>query len=473
MIFLSPPRALRKEWFPQSERSVLSPPLSEEFDLAALRNQAAALVEAATRAGADAADAVAAASRATGVEVRHGRVEETESAESAVFTLRAFVGDRSAAISANQADDIDDLSQRVVAMAQAAPGDPLSGLAPANRLANNIPDLDLFDATAISFEEMKDHALACEEAGLAMEGVTKSGGAAFGRSLGGMVLATSHGFVGSYRTSRFSLSASFVSGEGTAMVRDHDFDSQRHLEDLRTAEEIGKRAADRTVRRAGAIVPQTGSGTIVFEPRTARSLVSHLAAALNGSAIVRKTSFLRDDLGKRICEPNVMVVDEPHIRRGVASRPFDGEGALPVPLSLLQNGILSAWLLDGRTARQLGLTSNGRASRSGSSTSPSSTNLVMSAGEQTPQDLIGSIDSGILVTELIGQGVNLVTGDYSRGASGYLIEKGEITRPVSEFTIAGNLRTMLAGMIPASDLERRHATNAPTTVIEDMTIAGQ
>ena len=450
------------------------PKTSEEtFDLSPLQDRAAALVEAAKVAGADAADAVVAASRSTGVEVRDGAVEETEGAENNAFSLRVFVGQRSASVSANMTGDPAALAERAVSMARVAPEDRHSGLADSDNLAKEFPDLDLFDPTEVSFDQMRDAATACEEAALAVAGVTKSSGASFGRSLGGSVLATSHGFLGSYRASRFSLSVSAVAGEATAMERDYDFDSMHHLGDLRDGADIGAEAGRRAVERVNPKQVATQTATVIFDPRIARGLVSHLAGAVNGASVARKTSFLRDDLGNQVFSPNVTIIDEPHLVRGTSSRPFDAEGVRGESLNLVENGVLQSWLLDTGTGKELGLSTNGRANRAGSGTSPGSTNLTMLAGKRSREDMISNVKSGFYVTELIGQGVNLVTGDYSRGASGFWIENGELTYAVSEVTIAGKLRDMFARIEPASDLEKRFGINAPTIAIEGMTIAGQ
>ncbi len=447
--------------------------LSDSFDLKFLQDRAAALVEAARRAGADASDAVVAASRSTGVDVRDGHVEESEGAENNALSLRAFVGRRSASVSANMTGDLEQLAQRAVAMAKVSPEDPHAGLAQQEDLAADIPDLGLHDDTELDFATMRDFAIDCETAALAVPGVSKSSGASFGRSLGGSVLAASNGFVGSYRSSRFSLSVSAVAGEASAMERDYDFDSQRHLSDLRGAVEIGTKAGERAAARINPQQVDTQSATVVFEPRMARSLVSHFAGAINASSIVRKTSFLKDNLNQSVFASGVDIVDEPHIPRAAASRPFDAEGVSGKTLSLVQDGVLNHWLLDSSTARALGLSTNGRANRAGSGTAPGSTNLTLRAGQTTQQDMIASIKSGLYVTELIGQGVNMISGDYSRGASGYWIENGELTYAVSEITIAGNLRDMFARLQPANDLDTRHGTNAPTVMIEGMTIAGR
>jgi len=447
--------------------------LPDSFDLKYLQDRAAALVEAARMAGADACDAVVAASRSTGVEVREGAVEEAEGAENNAFALRAFVGNRSASISANAAGDPTALAHRAVAMAKVSPENRFAGLADRGLLANDVPDLDLFDDNEPDFSTMKEYALQCEEVALAVSGVQKSSGASFGRTLGGSVLATSDGFVGSYQSSRFGLSVSVVAGEGAQMERDYDFDSQHHLDDLRDAGDIGQRAGERAVACLNPRQVETQTAAVVFDPRVARGLLSHFAGAINGTSVVRKTSFLKDCMSKSVFGEAVTIIDEPHILRGVASRPFDAEGVAGDELVLVNNGVLDSWLLDSSVARELGLKTNGRANRAGSGTSPGSTNLTMKAGTRSPQDMIGQIKSGFYVTELIGQGVNLITGDYSRGASGFWIENGEITFAVSEVTIAGNLKDMFSRLQPASDLERRFGTNAPTIMIEDMTIAGK
>lgn len=447
--------------------------MPDSFDLTELQDRAAALVEAAKRAGADACDAVVAASRSTGVDVRDGAIEETEGAENNSFSLRAFVGDRSAAVSANMSGDPAELASRVVAMAKVSPEDKFGGLADAGQLATDIPDLDLFDDSEPDFDAMRDAALACEAAALEVEGVSKSSGAGFGRSLGGSVLATSNGFVGSYRASRFALSVSVVAESDGAMERDYDFDSQHHLSDLRMAADIGAKAGERAAKRINPQQVDTQTTTVIYDPRIARGLVGHFTSAINGAAIVRGTSLLKDKLNERVFAPGISIVDQPHVKRGIASRPFDGEGIAGEDIELVKDGVVQHWLLNSAAARELDLVSNGRASRSGSGTSPSSTNVTLQAGSRTPQEMINSLESGFYVTELIGQGVDLITGDYSRGASGFWIEGGEITFAVSEVTIAGNLIDMFAKMEPANDLETRYGTNAPTIMIEGMTLAGR
>ncbi|MGB3897080.1 MAG: TldD/PmbA family protein [Mesorhizobium sp.] len=437
-----------------------------------LTDRVAALVEAAKRAGADAADAVAVRGRSSGVSVRLGKVEATEASESEDVSLRVFVGQRVASVSAPAASDPDALAERAVAMARVSPRDPFQGLADASLLAKAPVDLDLFDATQVLAEQLKESALAAEEAALAVKGVTNSSGSSAGAGLGGLVLATSHGFVGQYVASRFSRSTSVIAGEGTAMERDYDFSSRQHYADLDAPEAIGRRAGERAVRRLGARKAKTGPVDVMFDPRVARGIASHLAGAINGASVARKTSFLRDMMGKKVAASAITVTDDPLRRRGQASRPFDGEGVEGKRLLMVENGILNHWFLSTSAARELGLTTNGRGARSGSSVSPSSTNLAIEPGEKTPEELIGALKTGFYVTEVFGQGVNMVTGEYSRGASGFWIENGELTYPVSEVTIASNLKTMFLNMVAASDLDRDFGTAAPTLLIEGMTLAG-
>jgi PmbA protein len=446
--------------------------MTDTLDAAKLTDRVAALVEAARRAGADASDAVAVRGRSSSVSVRLGKVEATEASESEDVSLRVFVGRRVASVSATAASDPETLAERAVAMAKVSPEDAYQGLADPGLLVKTPRDLDLFDATQVSAEQLKNDALAAEEAALAVKGVTNSGGSAAGAGLGGLVLATSHGFVGQYVASRFSRSTSVIAGEGTGMERDYDFSSRQHFSDLDVPEAIGRSAGERAVRRLGARKAATGPVDVVFDPRVARGIAGHLAGAINGASVARKTSFLRDMMGKKVAANAITVTDEPLRRRGQASRPFDGEGVEGDKLLMVENGVLNHWFLSTSAARELGLTTNGRGSRNGSSVSPSSTNLAIEPGERTPQELISSLKTGFYVTEVFGQGVNMVTGEYSRGASGFWIENGELTYPVSEVTIASNLKTMFLNMVPANDLDRNFGTAAPTLLIEGMTLAG-
>jgi len=289
-----------------------------------------------------------------------------------------------------------------------------------------------------------------------------------------MVLVTSHGFRGAYLTSRHGVSMSAIAGEGTAMERDYDFSSALHAADLDPPERIGRTAGERAVARLNPRKVPTKRVPVVFDRRIAGGLIGHLASAINGSAVARKTSFLRDKLGERLFKPGIRIVDDPLRKRGQRSRPFDAEGVAGRVLTIVDDGALKTWLLDSATARELDLATTGHAQRGVSSPpSPGPTNLYLEAGPRTPLELVADIVEGFYVTELIGMGVNQVTGDYSRGASGFWIEDGRRSYPVSEVTIAGNLVAMFGALEPASDLEFRYGTNAPTIRVEGLTVAGR
>jgi PmbA protein len=447
--------------------------MTQHLDHTDLTERATRLVEAAKKAGADTADAVCIRGISLAVEVRLGKVEETRRAEGDDFTLRAFVGKRSASVSANVLADPAELAERVVAMARVAPEDPFNGLADADRLARTFPDLDLLDESVPSADDLTQTALATEDAARAVKGVTNSGGASASWRLAGIVLATSHGFSGAYSASRFAISASAIAGTGTGMERDYEFDGRIHRADLADAAEIGRKAGERAVKRVGPRQMATGKGVVVYDPRISTGLIGHLAGAANGAAIARKTSFLIERLGRPVFSPEIQVSDDPLRKRGLASRPFDGEGVAAGPIDLVKDGVLMTWLLDSTSARELHLATNGRATRGGANTTPGVTNLTLAPGAVTPEKLIAEAGNGVYVTELIGHGANLITGDYSRGAAGFAIENGVLTHPVSEITIAGNLADMFLAMKPANDLVYRFAINAPTVAIDGLTIAGR
>lgn len=446
--------------------------MNEGPDTARLTDRVAALVEAARKAGADTADAVAVRGRSTSVSVRLGKVESTNASEGDDVSLRVFVGKRVASVSATASSDPAGLAERAVAMAKVSPEDPFQGLADADLLAKAIHDLDLYDPIEVTSDSLREAALAAEEAALAVPGVTNSGGSGASAGLGGMVLATSYGFVGHYVGSRFGRSASVIAGEGTKMERDYEYSSRLHYADLESPEEIGRKAGERTVRRLNARKARTGSVDVVFDPRVARGIAGHLAGAINGASVARKTSFLRDRMGEQVAAAGITVTDEPMMVRGQASRPFDGEGVAGQKLIMVDSGVLNHWFLSTSAGRELGLATNGRGARSGSSVSPSSTNLAIEPGERTPEDMIKSLKTGFYVTEVFGQGVDMITGEYSRGASGLWIENGELTYPVAEVTIASNLKDMFLRMAAANDLDRNFGTASPTLLIEGMTLAG-
>ena len=446
------------------------------LDLSALTDRADRLVKAARAAGADAADAVAVRSMSLAVEIRDGNTEESERAEGDDLGLRVFVGRRQAVVSTNEAaaDGAGALAERAVAMARAAPEDRFAGLADDKLLSHKFPDLDLIDPELPSVRKLEAMARAAEEAALAVKGVSKSGGASASAGIGGVVLVTSHGFHGAYLGSNYGASMTAIAGDGTGMERDYDFSAVRHARDLEAPEKIGRRAAERAIARLNPRKVSTRKVPVVFDPRVAGSLVSHLASAINGASVARKTSFLRDKMGAKLVAEGIRIIDDPLRRRGLRSRPFDGEGVTGRKLALVDDGVLRSWLLDSATARELDLVSTGHAQRSASSSpSPSPTNLHLEPGPLTPDALIVNIADGFYITDLIGIGANMVTGDYSRGASGFWIENGKRTYPVSEVTIAGNLLEMFRTLTPANDLEFRYGTNAPTLRVEGLTVAGQ
>ncbi len=435
-----------------------------------------AALSAANAAGADSADAMYVGDGSTSVSVRLGKLEDIGRSEGEEVGIRVFIGQQSASVSSS------DLSlaalviaaERAVAMARLAPEDKWAGLAPADRLLTGaLIDLDIDDGQDPSAEALRDMAMAAEDAARAVEGVTNSegGGASAGRAV--TALATSTGFRGGKKSTSYGSSASVLAGSGGDMQRDYAWHSARHFADLEAAGIIGVRAGERAVRRLNPIKLETSAMPIIFDPRIGSSLIGHLIGAITGSAITRGTSFLKDAMGTAVFDSGITIIDDPLRPRGLRSRSFDGEG-LPVQRSaLIDKGMLSGWLLDAASARQLGLQPTGHAAR-GTSGPPGAgaTNLHLEAGTQTPAALMADIKRGFYVTELIGMGVNGLTGDYSRGASGFLIENGEITVAVAEVTIAGNLKDMFKALVPANDLSFRHAANVPTIRVDGMTVAG-
>ncbi len=444
---------------------------------AALGRLALAL-ETARRLGADAADAVLAAESGIGIGVRLGRLEDVGRTESADLGIRVFRGQRSAQVSVSDLSDaaIAEAVARAIAIADAAPEDRFAGLAPEDLLARGpFPDFDLHDpaAAALSPAELQEMALAAEAAALAVPGVTNSEGGSAGASEGLLALATSHGFAGVRRGTRVSVSAVAIAGEGADRQRDFEWSEARHLADLEAPEAVGRTAGTRAVRRLSPVLPPTGPMPVVFDPRVAGSLLSHLASAMAGPAVARGTSFLIGRESEQLFPAEVRIRDDPHRPRGLRSRAFDAEGLATAPRALVEEGRITGWLLDTASARQLGLAPTGHASR-GVAGPPgvSVSNLHLEPGTLSSSALLSDIALGLYVTELIGMGVNGLTGDYSRGATGFLIRHGALAEPVAEATIAGNLRDMFRSLRPADDLVFRRAVNAPTVRIEGMTVAG-
>ena len=426
-------------------------------------------------AGADAADAVYVQSLASSVSYRLGKLEDVERSESWDLGLRVFVGNRVAFVSSTDISSraLKELPSRAVAMARLAPEDKFACLAPKEWLAKDFPDLDIDDPSEPSPEILTERARSVEGAAMAVPGITNSegGGASFSRST--IALATSEGFLGSYSSTSHGVGVAVLAGEGTAMERDYESASARHATDLESPETIGRRAGERTVARLQPRIAKSQTVPVVYDPRVASGLVSHFAGAISGAAIARGVSFLKDRMEAPVFASAIAIIDDPHRRRGLRSKPFDGEGVRNQRRALVEAGVLKSWILDCASAKQLGLVSTGHAARgTGGPPSPSTTNLYMEPGSLSPEQLIADIAEGFYVTELMGMGVNSVTGDYSRGASGFWIENGKRSYPVAGVTIAGNLKDMFLRLVPASDLEFRYGTNAPTSRVERMTVAG-
>ncbi|RKQ68801.1 TldD/PmbA family protein [Oceanibaculum indicum] len=433
------------------------------------------LIAQAKKAGADAADAVLAEGESLSHGQRLGKLEKIERAEGKDLGLRVFIGQRSATVSSTdfKKDALREAVERAIAMAKLAPEDKYAGIAGADQLARSWPEIDMLDPAEPTPEHLAERASTIEEAALAVSGVSNSEGAeaSWGRST--VTLVTSAGFAGRYARSSQGVSVSVIAARDGEMETDYDYTSAVYAGDLEDPALVGRRAGERTVRKLGPRKAKTAQVPVVFEPRMARSLVGHLLGAISGASVARGTSFLKDRMGQRIFAPGIMIVDDPHRPRGMRSKPFDGEGLANGKRNLIEDGVLTTWLLDLASARQLGLQSTGHAARgTGGPPSPSSSNTHLVAGTLSPEELIADIEQGFYVTEMMGSGANMVTGDYSRGAAGYWIEKGQIAYPVSEVTIAGNLKDMFAKLTPASDLEFKGSTDAPTVRIDGMTVAG-
>lgn len=433
------------------------------------------LIKKAKTGGADGADCIIVRSTSLSHSQRLGKIEKLERQESYDLSLRVINNQKQAIVSSTDLSisALYELVDRALTMASSVPEDPWCGIAESDQLANNIPKLEMEDLEEPSNEALVNMALICEEAAMNIKGVTNSEGAEAGWSCNEVTLGATNGFSGNYSRTEFGLGVSVIAGKGTEMESDHDYSQSVFLHDLENPEIIGASAGKRAVSHLGAKKMPTSNVPVVFDPRTANSLLGHLAGAISGSAVARGTSFLKDQLNENIFSSDINIIDDPHRPRGLRSKPFDGEGLENNKIYLVQNGILTSWLLDLASSRQLGLNSNGRASRGLSAPpNPSSTNMYLEAGSLTPEKLIEDISSGFYITSLMGMGVNGVTGDYSRGASGFWIENGEITFPVTEMTIAGNLNTMYQRLVPANNLTFRYGTNSPTLRIDGLTVAG-
>jgi PmbA protein len=438
--------------------------------------RAGALIEAALKAGADAADVLYIGEASTEVQVRLGALEDVTRSEGEEIGLRLFVGKRSASVSSSDLskDALAALVDRAAAMAREAPEDPFAGLAPEDRLLRGaMPDLAADDGADPSPVELKTRAVATEEAARAVPGITNSEGAGMSAGRTVIALATSHGFCRGYTTSGYGAYASVIGGEGGGMQRDSASHSARHYADLDAPDELGRLAAERTVARLNPVQLASGAMPVLFDPRVGGSLVGALLGAMGGASIARRTSFLLGREGEQLFDSSIVITDDPHRPRGLKSKPFDGEGVATAPSRLIDGGRLTGWLLNSASARQLGLETSGHATRGiGGAPGTGATNVHLEPGALSPAELMADIKLGLYVTEMIGSGVNPVTGDYSRGASGFVIRDGALAEPVDEITIAGNLLTMFRALAPANDLEHRRAVNVPTLRVDGMTVAG-
>ena len=424
------------------------------------------LIDRAKRAGADAADAGVSAGASLSVQRRAGRTEHLERSESRDLGLRVFIGKQVASVSAGSVDpgQFDDLVARAVAMAKVVPEDIYAGLAEDAAIPPPELDLDLMDPFAPSTELLLARAQEAEDAAKSVAGVTNTEGAEAGWSRSEHLLVTSAGFVGHSETTHHSISATALAGSGTDMQRDYDYSTTVYFTDQESPADIGRRAGARAVARLHPRRPQTARIPVIYDNRTSPGLIGHLLGAINGASIARGTSFLKEDLHAQLFAPTISILEDPHRRRGLRSRPFDGEGVATTRRAIIDQGVLTTWLMDSRSARQLGLRTTGHARGTG--------NLYLTVGDQTLAELMSDISEGLYITELIGSSINQLTGDYSRGAAGFMIRGGALAEPVAELTVAGNLRDMFRVLVPADDLTLKHGTDAPSVRIEGLTVAG-
>ena len=442
-----------------------------------LESLSQALLDAARRAGADAADALVVSGTALAIDIRQGALEQAERSESTDLGLRVLIGGRQACVSASNlsARTIAEMAERAVAMAREAPEDPCVGLAETSQLARDwdIAALDLYDASdEPGAAALEADARAAEAAALAHKGVVQvEASGHYGQQR--MHLAATNGFSGGYARSSRSVSAVAFVGSGTGMERDWAAEQRIYQADMPSAQSIGSLAGERALQRLGGRKPATGAYPVVYDERVAGSLIGHLLSAINGTSIVRGASWLRDALGTKVLPAGLSLIENPHRVRIPGSRPFDGEGLATQRRAIVQDGVLTGWTLDLATGRKLGMDSTANASRgTGSPPAPASSNVDLTQGTASRDDLLAQMGTGLLVTSLIGSSINATTGDYSRGASGFWVENGQIAYPVNECTIAGNLRDMLLRIIPANDARMHLGTRVPSLLVEGLTLAG-
>ncbi len=444
-------------------------------DLASLTDQ---MISIAKRSGADAADALAVNGTSISIDVRNGALEQAERSEGIDIGLRVFVGQRQACVSSSDASEatLQQMAERAVAMAKEAPEDPYAGLADPAQLAKERDSdaLQLFDPT----EEpdpatLQDDAARCEAAAMAIDGVSQVQAASAGYTHNAIHIAATNGFAGGYQRTRRGMSCQAISGTGTDMQREFDYDGRIFQVDLRKPEDIGRTAGERAVALAGARKPKTGSYPVVYDERIASSLIGHLTSAINGAAIARGSSWLREALGEQVLPAGLSLIEDPRRVKSFASKMFDAEGLQTRQRAIVDDGVLTGWTLDLANARKLEMESTASASRgTAGPPSPSTSNLALTQGEKSRDDLLKDMGTGLLITSMIGSTINGNTGDYSRGASGFWVENGEIAYPVNECTVAGNLRDMLKRIIPANDARPYLSTVVPSLLVEGLTLAG-
>ncbi len=426
--------------------------------------------------GADEAEAVFYEADGISVTVRLGKLETVERPAEKALGLRVYCGKRTTSLSTSDLSPtaLSELAEKAIMIAKQSPENPFAELAGENLFAGDYnQNLEINDATSPEAKTLKEMALGAEGAGRAVKGITNSEGGSAGWKKSKKTHLTSRGFEGENASSSFSCYTVLLAGEGTRMERDYEFSSARFFEDLDNPEGIGRKAAKRTLKRLNPRKIKSQSVPIIFHRRTSNSLLNHFASAINGKPVAKGTTFLSTEMGNQIFSNNIKIIDDPTRKRGLSSKPFDGEGLKMERLNLVQDGVLKNWLLDIASGKEMNLTSNGRASRSlAGATNPSSSNLYMENGKRSLKEMMANVGEGLLVTEMIGMGVNGVTGDYSRGATGFWFENGEIAYPVSEITIAGNLKEMFATLEPASDLKFKQGTDAPSILIPSMVVAG-
>lgn len=434
------------------------------------------LISTCEAAGASAVDAAFGRSDGVSVEVREGKFEGIERSESQGVSLRCFFGQRQASVSGSDTspDGLKALAERCVAMAKVVPEDPYCGIAPESDLAKDLPSIDVTGDGEISADVLEREALEAEAAALAVPGVKQVSGCGNGWSTSERWVASSNGF-SSYRAAGSTgLGLAAVAEQDGAMERDYESRSVRRVEDRPSPEDIGRIAGERAAARLGPRKIKTQTGAVIYDRRVASSLIGAFLSAISGPSVARGVSFLKDQLGESVFGDGINLIDDPFRARGMGSRVHDGEGRPVSKVNLIENGILTRWLLNGASAKQLGLTPNGHASGGfGSTPGVGVSNVYLEAGSQTPQDLMQSVGKGLLVSDMFGPSINPNTGDYSVGVAGFWFEDGEIQHPVSEVTIAGDLPSMFKRLVPASDLEFRGSRDAPSILVEDMSIAGE